>query len=189
MTCRWLISSRRILTYKGRGLSELPKGVAASEHSVIYSSRRNPDLTEDEKVVVRSQQLAIPIQVKSRSHKQMIDPKARLRWTRTYEISFDVKAMCFAEMDQKFLPKVKHQYEKLNPGFSINISDMYLGSMDSSDFSSDEDVILIDEPIKAPEALLDATTPVRSPICSLLERLSLTLSLSGAHIREAILSR
>jgi hypothetical protein len=160
----------------------LPKGLDASEHSIIYSSRRNPGLTEDEKVVVRSQQLAAPIQVKTRSRTQMLDPKARLLWTRTYEIGFDVKAMCFAEMARQSLPGIKHQYERLNPGFSINIPDIYMDSMDDSDFLSDEDVVLIDEPTKIPDAKTDTTIPVRFRSDALVHRHLLTLSLSGARI-------
>ena len=113
---------RRILTYEGRGVSELPPGVSIGEHSIIHTGRQIPDPLPNEIPLNPSERsMGLPIRVRSDNRMEKLFPTARLLWTRVYDVRLDVKAKAFGRVSSRCDYVMEHQFRQLNPRSSINV--------------------------------------------------------------------
>ncbi|KAK5123699.1 hypothetical protein LTR85_002335 [Meristemomyces frigidus] len=112
----------RIMTYQGQGLSGLPKELSSSDHSIIFTGKQSPGLTASEHAACAGP-LGQPVRIKERDRAQPLDPLARLLWTRTYEIKYDVKAHTFGEVHKSCKDIVGLQYDLKSADCSIDCID------------------------------------------------------------------
>ncbi|KAK1070048.1 hypothetical protein LTR74_004445 [Friedmanniomyces endolithicus] len=132
----------RIMTYQGRGLSDLPADVRFGDHSVIYSSKNPPKLSRKERAASH-EPLKAPIRIRSNDRAQDLDPTARLLWTRVYKVNVDVKAHSFGHLRRGYEGVVTKEFERLNRG--CRLTSLRLSDAESSDSeASDREVVLVD---------------------------------------------
>ncbi|TKA75899.1 hypothetical protein B0A55_07212 [Friedmanniomyces simplex] len=134
----------RVMTYQGRGLSDLPKGIKFTDHSVIHTSKRPRKLSGNE-LAASAEPLSRPIRIRSRDQAQRLDPLARLLWTRIYKVDVDVKAHSFGHLRRGYEDVVTKEFKRLNPG--CKLPSVQIFDVESSESeSSDREVVMIDRP-------------------------------------------
>ncbi|KAK0252159.1 hypothetical protein B0A54_08144 [Friedmanniomyces endolithicus] len=132
----------RIMTYQGRGLSDLPAGIRFDDHSVIHSSKNPPKLSRKERAASREPLMA-PIRIRSNDRAQDLDPTARLLWTRIYKVKIDVKAHSFGHLRSGYEEVVTKEFERLNRG--CKLTSLRRSDVESSESdASDREVVLVD---------------------------------------------
>jgi hypothetical protein len=131
----------RILTYQGQGLSNLPSGRNAHEHSVI--STGPPQLTRKEKEICQGL-IGEPIGVKQIDRAQRLDERARLLWTAVYEVNYNVRSYQFGVVRRNDRPKVVAEFNRLNPGWDIG--GLEFGEDKAMHYSSDSEEKLAQNP-------------------------------------------
>lgn len=116
-----LKSIRRVLTYEGRGVSELPPGLSIGDHSIIYTGRQIPDpVPKEVPTNPQERQMGLPVRVRRCNRMEKLFPAARLLWTRIYDVKLDVKAKAFGHVSRRCEHVVETQFKQLNPASSID---------------------------------------------------------------------
>lgn len=114
-------AKRRITTYDGRGVSDLPIGLRPEDHSIVHTGPNAPELSKNETAAnVSASSMGLPVRIQQSNREEKLFPTARIVWTRVYEVNLDVKAKEFGHIASGHRHVLEHQFKQLNPLSPVN---------------------------------------------------------------------